>query len=327
VGNAFQHAYANMINHARTLLLNIDGTRYQPQYLGEEYIPPAYSAVTLPSYIQAARRILFGGNPERVFLNYRIRELLHTIHETELAEYLFALDPRVTYWPEQDPVFFAQHKRVQVTQTTGIRGARLFVSGRAAADHARGVAFREFSARVDRDDLGDHYMTIRYGDNTQERTQIDVSSGLSSPVPVRDTQLLLRVGGSPIFGAELVLEDGYPILTEALENILLEYGNIYDGYDDVGSESLSPFDISVFDRSAWDVSVFTPPSAVVGLVPLLEVIGAANIVELFGADNKTEPFATFKNIWFDHPSAIYRVAAFTLAMIYRTEQVRLAQSG
>lgn len=324
MGHAIQLTHAKMINHARTLLMNIPGSAYQPQYLGEEYIPQTFQPVVLPSYIQTARRVLFGNRPERVFLNYRVRELLHTIHETELAEYVFALDPRVTYWPEPSTTIFESSRRVRITQTSGFKGAQLFVSGEAKPDHFSGVALREYDVRITQNEFDDYQLIIRYPDGKQIATTVDVSSGLSSPVSVAGTGLVLRVGGSPIFSGNLLMENGYPLLTEALDEIMLEVGN---GYSEESSESLSIPLPTVFDNSAWRVSVFTPPSSVVGTLPLLEVIGAANIAELFGAGDKLQPMYTFRSIWFDHPFTAYRVAAFTLAMIYRTEQARRAQNG
>jgi hypothetical protein len=85
-----------MINHARTLLLNINGDGYGGQP-GDEYIPADYVAATLPSYLLRTREVLFGHTPDRLRLNYYARQLLGLLHSTELAEFVTSLDPRVTY--------------------------------------------------------------------------------------------------------------------------------------------------------------------------------------------------------------------------------------
>lgn len=306
-----------MINHGRSLLLNVSGSRYQPQYLGEEYIPADFVSVALPSYLQTARRILFGARPDRVFLNYRVRDLLHTVHETELAEYLYALDPRVTYWPEPDPVFFKQRKYARIEQIAGPYGARLFMYGRLSADNATGSAYREYTVRIQQS--GETNIVVEYDDpkTAPTVTPVDVSSGLSSTAPIVGTDLRVRVGGSPIVTADLMLETGYDVLTEALGGVKLE--------SVISDEDEAP--VSVFDGSAWRVTTFAPPASAVAVVPILEVMGEPNLIELFGVSNYDQPYATFKNLWFDHPLAVYRLAGFTMAMIYRTEEIRRGRNG
>lgn len=87
-----------MINHARTLLLNIDG---EPagygQQPGDEFVPPTYLAAVLPSYLQQVHKVLFGSGPDRIQLNYRVRQCLGLLHRTELVEFVTDLDPRITY--------------------------------------------------------------------------------------------------------------------------------------------------------------------------------------------------------------------------------------
>lgn len=306
-----------MINHGRSLLLNISGANYQPQYLGEEYIPPEFGSLNLPSYLLVARRLIFGARPERVFLNYRVRELLHTIHETELEEYLYALDPRVTYWPEPTPVFFNQRKYVRAEQIGGMLGARIFFSGNFSADNALGLALREYTIRTDQDT--DSYIVVENDDRSfgTTRTPVNISTGLSSAVNIAGTNLQVRVGGSAVNAATLMLETGYNVLTEALTDIALESV----------VEDVLPMTNSVFDGSVWRVTAFAPPASVVSLLPLLEVIGEPNLLELFGVSNRDQPYATFKNLWFDHPIAAYRLAGFTMAMIYRSEEIRRGQNG
>lgn len=86
-----------MLNHARTLLMNVDGSTAVWQDIAEELIDPAYRALDLPTAIDRARAVLFGTNPDRVMLNYRVRQLLAVVHASPLAEYVTALDPRITY--------------------------------------------------------------------------------------------------------------------------------------------------------------------------------------------------------------------------------------
>src|SRR5690606_37703460 len=83
-----------MINHVRTLLLGLPGAA-SPGYqtAGEEFVDPTFQPVALPTYLAAVRRTLFGVDPDRLMLNYRLKQLLEVIHATELAEYVTFLDP------------------------------------------------------------------------------------------------------------------------------------------------------------------------------------------------------------------------------------------
>lgn len=82
----------------RTLLLNVDGsTSGFTGATGEEFIPPTFRALSLPTYLLNIQRVLFGVSPDRLALNYAVRQYLGLLHKTELAEFVFSLDPRVTY--------------------------------------------------------------------------------------------------------------------------------------------------------------------------------------------------------------------------------------
>ncbi len=87
-----------MINHARSLLLNVDGsTSGFTADLGEEFVPPLFRAIILPGFLSSIHQILFGPTPDRLMLNYRARQYLGMLHTTELVEFVLELDSRITY--------------------------------------------------------------------------------------------------------------------------------------------------------------------------------------------------------------------------------------
>lgn len=86
-----------MINHARTLLMNVNGSAPLNNYLAEEIVDPEFKALTLPTPLNQVRRVLFGTNPDRHMRNYRCRQLLALAHATPLDEYLTGFDARLTY--------------------------------------------------------------------------------------------------------------------------------------------------------------------------------------------------------------------------------------
>lgn len=84
-----------MINHVRTLLLNL------PQAvgaaIGDEYVPVEAKTRTLTPRLEAIRKILLGASPDRLFANYRLYMLMQAIHESSLADLAIAADGRLTY--------------------------------------------------------------------------------------------------------------------------------------------------------------------------------------------------------------------------------------
>ncbi len=87
-----------MINHARMLLLNRDGSkRPMPTFFGEEYVPTMFRPVDLPSELLTARRALLGSNPDDAGINYMLWQYVRIMHSTEFEDYVYALDTRVTY--------------------------------------------------------------------------------------------------------------------------------------------------------------------------------------------------------------------------------------
>jgi len=97
-----------MINEVRTLLLNIDGTPAVPaDYPGEEFVPADFLAIVLPQTLLHVQQLLFGHAPDRLMLNYRLRQYMTSIHASRLEPFVTDLDPRITYWPLRDTTLYS----------------------------------------------------------------------------------------------------------------------------------------------------------------------------------------------------------------------------
>lgn len=136
-----------MINHVRSLLMNVSSSS-RADLPGEEYVPADFRPRLLSTATAAARRILFGSSPDRLYLNYRLREYMTLLHTTELAEFVTDLDPRVTYWPLRDTDIFADTFRNQVSLVTGSTAATLVVLGDETPNHVLGQLRHEFRITV-----------------------------------------------------------------------------------------------------------------------------------------------------------------------------------
>lgn len=89
-----------MINHYRTALLNISGDNWPGlEYPGEELVDPLFRQKPMAGPTSTVHRMIFGENPDRAYLNYRLRQLTTMWHDGLLHEAVTAKDDRLTYWP------------------------------------------------------------------------------------------------------------------------------------------------------------------------------------------------------------------------------------
>ena len=164
-----------MYNHARTLLLNAEGSS---TVLGEEPIPTEYRSVILTSPLQTVRGILFGSLPDRLMLNYRARQLLPFIHSVDLLEFVTALDPRITYEFDDTPFLDSSLYQPVIKQIAGTTAVTPVVTGDPAIPDTRGRMLWEWYIEV----TGSSEVSIAIdGYRTVLAYTVD-AGGLSSPV-------------------------------------------------------------------------------------------------------------------------------------------------
>jgi hypothetical protein len=297
-----------MINHGRTLLLNIWAQSAQKQQAGYEHIPATFRPLVLPTFLNTVRRVLFGSSPDQRFLNLRARELLSYIHQTPAADYLHKLDTRITYWPEPAETAFKYQPTLRVTQIAGAPRS-IAIGGEFVANNSTGRANRQYT--------------------------MGLYPAPPDPLTAEEEEFL-------------TLEDNRGVLIKELDpdaEIFLTTQTVYDPAPRTRARSagelpvvtLPETDIRLrLERLAtdpttlngrWYVSLNANPApAITTLLPTLELLGEPVFIELFGLDD-AQPYATFKNLWFDHPLPAYRLAGLVLALIYRTESVRLHTHG
>lgn len=311
-----------MINHARTLLINTHPNRadyIDSGYEGYEYIPKEYVPVRLPSYLQSIRKILFGAHSDGLFLGLRAHELLAYIHQTELESYLYKFDSRVTYWPNiKEKLYDLSRRRILVTQTYG-SPRRLFVTGDLNATISSGTAYRSYVVALGKETLEADELSVYVRRLEPPKTEsITLYDNENSPVvPLPQSSVSVKV-------AEGALRNVFGnIATEVNNNVIVEM------FDQIGAGKLlleTPINFNVTELQTivaqWYVILRANPSpAILEAIPALESLGETTFLELFGLSN-AEPYATFKNLWLDHPLPAYRLAGLVLAVIYRTEELR-----
>lgn len=135
-----------MVNHIRTLLLNKASVGSATGYAGEEYVPFAFKAVELPTDLKKIRALLFGTDPDRYMLNFRLRQYLPLLHQARLSEFVESRDDRVSYELFDDD-YFSSLFGITVTKADLFTGDLISV-GRFAADENTGKMFYNWTITV-----------------------------------------------------------------------------------------------------------------------------------------------------------------------------------
>lgn len=337
-----------MINHARTLLLNQSANRANPADVGYEYIPPTYNETPLPTTLATIHNIIFGKTPDNYFRNYRARELMSYLHQTELADYVYGLDSRVTYWPAMnDNKLYSTPKKVFLKQTAGAAN-RLAIGGTVNPSNATGRSEYEYTIifgyrRPQNDSEPSPVFIVQPFPRTKNPTVtvFDSASNLAA-VPLVESSLAIRLGLPTTTGRLttelsdiLVIEDysettGGEILLEQIDDLLGLYSPaLASSAPPFAStpfpllEAINNIDLAVI-KGIWNVAARVNPSpALTSVLPNLEFLGEPTYLELFGV-GPDEPYRTFQNLWEEHPLPAYRLSGIVLALIYRINELMRA---
>lgn len=314
-----------MINHGRNLLLNVSPRRFGASDVGYEYMPPTFTPFRLTDSLAVIHRVLFGEKPDNKFLNLRAKELLGYVHETEFASYLYKLDKRVTYWPQQERPDFLYNKKVTLTQISG-EPRRVAVGGTFSASNTTGAAEKNFL--LDLTTANEEYTATIQPIGGSAAAPIATSFAAFSAAetiiaPETAIRFSFAAAGSVSTTARMLTEVGDLLIVENYDPrgyLLLEDG---DAQAPLQMRALPRLAVSDSLVARWLVNIqANPAAAITTIMPTLELLGEPVFLDLFGVAD-IEPYLTFKNLWFDHPLPNYRLAGLVLAFIYRAEEQRL----
>jgi len=270
-----------VINHARTLLLNLDGP-WRPSEPGEDFVPSGFRAVTLTPGMNLVRSVLFGNSPDRTFLNYRLRQLLTVLHSTELEEYVLALDPRITYWPNDNTWLFAGNFRTMASRLAG-NPCNITFGGDLAADDRTGRCRHGWIVAIA--STGVATITRTVAPLATENVSFTLANGITPPIRLPGSGVTLQLGT----GTSTAGLDWFNGLRLHIDHV---------GRPQVDLGMLEAMLRQSLDRTLLDGLFY-------GTMPSL-----------------VEPYTTFKNLWDSHPSLPYRLGGLLLAYIYRIEAIR-----
>jgi len=190
-------------NYVRTVLLNQTRGSNLASTLAEEYVSDDYYPRALPATFNKIRGVLFGSNPDRPMYNFRMYQLMQTLHSTELEEYVTQHDDRITYLPFDRDELFASAFGNTVTAASGTAGT-LTVLGDAVADEFTGILYHKWIVTV----LDGSTVTIRKlapaAQQSQTAAIYSMTNNLSNAIALPDSAQQFNFSGTA--GDEWVIE-------------------------------------------------------------------------------------------------------------------------
>jgi len=114
---------------------------------GEEFIDPDFQPKLWPQGLKRAMVQLLGSKPDRLYSNYRMQQVMQMLHSTELEEYVYTLNNRVTYLPISSTQFFDEVFGQLQEQYAG-NPIELVIDGFHKADEGVGITTLQWSLTV-----------------------------------------------------------------------------------------------------------------------------------------------------------------------------------
>ncbi len=177
---------------------------------GEEYIPDDFIPRALNRPLSLVHSTLFGNNPDRLFMNYRMRQIMQLMHATPLTEDIVADDARLTYLPFKSDLF-DQAFKLTVTRLAG-PALQLHVTGEHVSNMSLGLSRQLWDVTVA--EAATVVVTKRRGTpETREFPQ-------GQPVPLIGSGLKVFLQSAPV---------GYQVQIESMARPELDVASVLSG--------------------------------------------------------------------------------------------------
>lgn len=215
-----------MLNHARTLLLNRDGGQFGPGDFGEEAVPIAFKALELPTFLDAIRIRLFGSEPDRSMLNYRLWQFFRLLHAGELSEFITDLDPRLTYVDSLRTDLV--NPQSYVPKLTTIATGTLHISGNASPPDSTGRMLHTYAVII----LSGSTVRVTQQTKTSKTDVFDftLTNGLSERIPLGDSGYDFRMDSDTV---------GLEWRVEVRNRPVIDLGEIAVSLESIGEPTLT----------------------------------------------------------------------------------------
>lgn len=262
--------------------------------IGEQAVPPAYRAVSVPTYLQTIRTQLFGTAPDRSFLNYRLAQYMALLSATELQQYVLKFDPRITY---KNADLSALYNASAFTPlTTGPLG--LAVIGTPGAPDPSGQMYYNFDITVTSSN------TVKVHQNNPSAQDwiynYTVSGSYANPLPLGDSGYSFIMPEQPSRYVSTYFSPGYWHSPYWLAPNWLPQ-------DMTGSD----WNVSFNLRPQWDCGQ---------ILVSLHNCGEPTLIQLFG-DAPAQPMLTYDNLFDLNPELPYALGGILLATATQTNNL------
>jgi hypothetical protein len=194
------------VNRVRTLLMNRGREGYGYDFPGEEFIAAGYHRRSLPPVLTRAHQVLFGSAPDRLFINFRMRQLMTLLHSTEMADFVLQPDSRVTYLPFDTAPFFEQAFIPEIVQLG--HSNLLYLTGTLEANEGLGQAQQTW--RVEATSPGLARITVQQPRATTYEINYALTGGLSVPIALPGSDFSIRFHSVPNGTAWRITAAGRP---------------------------------------------------------------------------------------------------------------------
>lgn len=168
--------------------MNVEDVSFKQHIIAEEIIDPNYVPKVLPTYIRSLRAVLFGDNPDRSMLNYRVKQLLAMIHASELAEFVTDLDPRITYNFETNTSLSEEGLNNVIVEQVSGTASELILAGAPSSPDRLGQMLFQWRVSYTSPTTT---ITRLYPYQTQNTTAI-FTAGVSQEIPLLGSNLTVR---------------------------------------------------------------------------------------------------------------------------------------
>jgi hypothetical protein len=170
--------------------------------------------------LTTAYRVIFGNNPDRALINWRLREFLPILHGTPMLQSVLDLDPRVTYLPFNDNLY-QQISAGPVTEPQGGTTAKLYPI--IADDEDDQIYYRWLITVLNATDVEVKILSNPVSIPPPIVTNYIVAGGLSSIVPLGGSAHSVRF--QPTIGASWLLT----VLQRPTKDLMAVYDHAKSG--------------------------------------------------------------------------------------------------
>jgi hypothetical protein len=281
-----------MVNHIRTLLLNDNGSNSAgANYPLEEYVPPDYQSVKLPFELKKVWQVLFGLEPDRAYMNWRLHQLVRVGEVSNMFEDWFKFDKRATTFGLSDKTVDSAYGKLILTNVS-TKASSVYSQKKDVLELASGNSAEEVGAFLAGSLIADDTKGVCYGLYTLETNNTAITA---TSLVDGQTETYTQSGSSV---------NGYRPPVRYITNLA---ANFY---------------LSSANTGKWYVEYVGRPSVDLGTVLANLKNVADNDINVLFSGSAPE-LKKFKDYWYKSYDLVDQITAVVLGLAYKIEEARI----